>query len=109
MVNAEMPTIAIAFTTTNPSSSRTGKYARAIPFVKKFTNAYVLILAYLTRLFNGNDLLGIAMSIQSDRWIIEQAQHGMIEPFETSQVRSGVISYGVSSYGYDMRVAREFR
>lgn len=49
------------------------------------------------------------MSIQSDRWIIEQASRGMIEPFETSQVRSGVISYGVSSYGYDMRVAREFR
>ena len=36
-------------------------------------------------------------------------QHGMIEPFEQSQVRSGVISYGVSSYGYDMRVAGEFR
>ena len=33
----------------------------------------------------------------------------MIEPFESSQVRSGVISYGVSSYGYDMRVAPEFR
>ena len=33
----------------------------------------------------------------------------MIEPFEQSQVRSGVISFGVSSYGYDMRVAREFR
>ena len=49
------------------------------------------------------------MSIQSDRWIIEQAQKGMIEPFENSQVRSGVISYGVSSYGYDMRVASEFR
>lgn len=49
------------------------------------------------------------MSIQSDRWIIEQASKGMIEPFETSQVRSGVISYGVSSYGYDMRVASEFR
>ena len=49
------------------------------------------------------------MSIQADRWIIEQAAKGMIEPFETSQVRSGVISYGVSSYGYDMRVANEFR
>jgi len=49
------------------------------------------------------------MSIQADRWIIEQAKQGMIEPFENSQVRSGVISYGVSSYGYDMRVAREFR
>ena len=36
-------------------------------------------------------------------------EHGMIEPFEGRQVRDGVISYGVSSYGYDMRVAREFR
>lgn len=35
--------------------------------------------------------------------------HGMIEPFEEAQVRAGVISYGVSSYGYDMRVAPEFR
>jgi len=33
----------------------------------------------------------------------------MIEPFENSQVRAGVISYGVSSYGYDMRVAPEFK
>jgi dCTP deaminase len=50
------------------------------------------------------------MSIQNDRWIIEMAtKHGMIEPFEQSQVRDGVISYGVSSYGYDMRVANEFR
>lgn len=36
-------------------------------------------------------------------------KHRMIEPFESSQVRDGVISYGVSSYGYDMRVAGEFR
>ncbi len=36
-------------------------------------------------------------------------EHRMIEPFEGRQVRNGVISYGVSSYGYDMRVAREFR
>ena len=50
------------------------------------------------------------MSIQNDRWIIEMVtSHGMIEPFEQSQVRDGVISYGVSSYGYDMRVAGEFR
>jgi len=50
------------------------------------------------------------MSIMNDRWITEMATgHGMIEPFENSQVRSGVISYGVSSYGYDMRVANEFR
>ena len=49
------------------------------------------------------------MSIQSDRWIIEHAAKGMIEPFENSQVRSGVISYGVSSYGYDMRVSNQFK
>jgi len=35
--------------------------------------------------------------------------HRMIEPFADMQVRSGVISYGVSSYGYDMRVAPEFK
>ena len=46
----------------------------------------------------------------SDRWITRMAkEHRMIEPFEGRQVRAGVISYGVSSYGYDMRVAREFR
>jgi dCTP deaminase len=50
------------------------------------------------------------MSIQNDRWITEMATtKGMIEPFESSQVREGVISYGVSSYGYDMRVGRAFR
>ena len=50
------------------------------------------------------------MSIKSDRWIRRMAQeHRMIEPFGESQVREGVISYGVSSYGYDMRVGREFR
>jgi dCTP deaminase len=36
-------------------------------------------------------------------------EHGMIEPFEEKQVRQGVISYGVSSYGYDVRVADEFK
>src|SRR5437762_4977754 len=50
------------------------------------------------------------MSIKSDRWITEMArEHGMIEPFADRQVRAGVISYGVSSYGYDMRVAAEFK
>ena len=50
------------------------------------------------------------MSIKSDRWIREMAtSQGMIEPFEEKQVRTGVISYGLSSYGYDMRVADEFR
>jgi dCTP deaminase len=50
------------------------------------------------------------MSIKSDRWISRMArEQGTIDPFEQSQVRSGVISYGISSYGYDMRVANEFR
>jgi dCTP deaminase len=50
------------------------------------------------------------MSIKSDRWIKEMAtKHAMIEPFADRQMREGVISYGVSSYGYDMRVANEFK
>ena len=50
------------------------------------------------------------MSIKSDRWIRRMAkEHGMIEPFTDGQVRAGAISYGVSSYGYDMRVAPEFK
>src|SRR6266853_5612746 len=50
------------------------------------------------------------MSIKSDRWIRRMArEHAMIEPFVDGQVSQGAISYGVSSYGYDMRVAPEFR
>src|SRR5256884_1969379 len=50
------------------------------------------------------------MSIKSDRWIRRMAtEHAMIEPFAENQARAGVISYGVSSYGYDMRVAPEFK
>ncbi len=54
------------------------------------------------------------MGLQADRWIRERAENeGMIEPFEPEQVRSingnKVISYGLSSYGYDLRVAREFK
>src|SRR4051812_19729396 len=50
------------------------------------------------------------MTIQSDRWIREQAlEHGMIEPFVEAQRREGCISYGLSSYGYDARVADEFK
>lgn len=47
--------------------------------------------------------------IKNDRWIREMASRGMIEPFNENQVREGVISYGVSSYGYDMRIADEFK
>jgi dCTP deaminase len=50
------------------------------------------------------------MSIKPDHWIRRMArEHGMIEPFEDAQVRQDTISYGVSSYGYDMRVANEFK
>src|SRR5487761_351244 len=50
------------------------------------------------------------MSIKADRWITKMSrEHKMIEPFSDRQVREGVISYGVSSYGYDIRVADEFR
>ncbi len=50
------------------------------------------------------------MSIKSDRWIREMCKkHRMIEPYEEKQVREGVISYGISSYGYDIRIADEFK
>ncbi len=50
------------------------------------------------------------MSIKSDTWIKRMAlEHRMIEPFVDDQVRSGVISYGLSSYGYDVRVGDEFK
>ena len=49
-------------------------------------------------------------SIKADRWIKQMAlEYKMIEPFEDRQVRAGVISYGLSSYGYDIRVADEFK
>lgn len=47
--------------------------------------------------------------VKNDVWIREMAAKGMIEPFNQEQVRKGVISSGVSSYGYDMRIADEFR
>jgi dCTP deaminase len=53
------------------------------------------------------------MSIKSDRWIRRMAAQGMIEPFEAGQVRTAsngkIISYGTSSYGYDVRCANEFK
>jgi len=50
------------------------------------------------------------MPIKSDKWIRRMCEeHRMIEPFERGQVREGVISYGLSSYGYDIRVSREFK
>ncbi len=50
------------------------------------------------------------MGLKSDHWIRKMAlDQKMIEPFVDHQVREGVISYGVSSYGYDVRVADEFK
>ena len=49
------------------------------------------------------------MAVKNDRWIIDMAKrHAMIEPFEPEQVRNG-ISFGVSSYGYDFRLADQFQ
>ena len=51
-----------------------------------------------------------SMGLRSDRWIREMClKHAMIDPFIEKQVREGVISYGLSSYGYDIRVADEFK
>ncbi len=50
------------------------------------------------------------MSLKPDHWIRRMAlEQGMIEPFVDGQRRAGVISYGLSSYGYDMRVADEYK
>jgi dCTP deaminase len=54
------------------------------------------------------------MSIKSDNWIRRMAaSHGMIEPFEAGQIRQAngerIVSYGTSSYGYDVRCANEFK
>lgn len=54
------------------------------------------------------------MSIKSDRWIRTMSEQGMISPFESGQIRQNaqgdrIISYGTSSYGYDVRCANEFK
>lgn len=50
------------------------------------------------------------MSIKADRWIKEQAlESDMIQPFVENQIRDDVISYGLSSYGYDVRIADEYK
>ncbi|HYO26707.1 MAG TPA: dCTP deaminase, partial [Azonexus sp.] len=54
------------------------------------------------------------MAIKSDKWIRRMAaEHGMIEPFSPQLVREvngqKIVSYGTSSYGYDIRCAREFK
>jgi dCTP deaminase len=50
------------------------------------------------------------MAVKADKWIRRMAlEHRMIEPFSEKQVREGVVSYGLSSYGYDVRIADEFK
>ncbi len=50
------------------------------------------------------------MSIKPDRWIKRMVrEYNMIEPFVESQVKDGAVSFGVSSYGYDIRIADEFK
>jgi dCTP deaminase len=50
------------------------------------------------------------MSIKSDKWITRMCKETkMIDPFEPKQIRKGQISYGVSSYGYDIRVGEEYK
>jgi dCTP deaminase len=50
------------------------------------------------------------MPIKSDNWIKKMSEeHQMIEPFHADQVKDGNISYGLSSYGYDIRVSPEFK
>jgi len=50
------------------------------------------------------------MSIKSDIWIERMAvEYGMIKPFELKQIRDGKISYGLSSFGYDIRVSHEYK
>ena len=50
------------------------------------------------------------MSIKPDHWIRKMAKEKkMIYPFEEGSKRNGKVSYGLSSYGYDLRVAREFK
>ena len=50
------------------------------------------------------------MSIKSDKWIKEMSKNSrMIEPFSDSYISKGEISYGLSSYGYDIRVSNEYK
>jgi dCTP deaminase len=62
--------------------------------------------------YNGSILVRgeVGVSIKPDHWIRRMAlEEGMLEPFEASQVRGEVISYGLGSYGYDIRLAGEFK
>ncbi len=56
------------------------------------------------------DIPSVNMSIKPDSWIKRMAlEHDMIRPFEPTQIKDGNISYGLSSFGYDIRIADEFK
>ncbi len=59
---------------------------------------------------DGSSQKGSNVGLKPDHWIRRMAmEHGMIEPFVEGQISNGVISYGLSSYGYDVRVSNEFK
>src|SRR5882762_10332735 len=60
--------------------------------------------------FRNSSISQRSSMLKSDRWIRKMAhERDMINPFSEKQVREGVVSYGLSSYGYDLRVADEFK
>ncbi len=72
------------------------------------------VLPFISLLFTPHPSRVLYMSIKSDKWIRRMAtEHGMIEPFEPSQIKTSnngpIISYGTSSYGYDIRCSDEFK
>jgi dCTP deaminase len=78
-------------------------------------SAKTITLPYNALLFSIINIPYLIMSIKSDKWIRKMAQeHGMIEPFEPNQVKVNaegqrMVSYGTSSYGYDIRCSKEFK
>src|SRR5919197_4092600 len=68
------------------------------------------MLPFTTKSRNSNFSPKRSSMLKSDRWIRKMAkEHDMINPFSEKQVREGVVSFGLSSYGYDLRVADEFK
>ena len=86
-------------------------YVRRGSFSFYFPLTTSIILSIMLTLVSGAFFRRLTpMSIKPDTWITRMArEHQMIEPFVDDQVRAGVISYGVSSYGYDVRVGDEFK
>src|SRR4029453_3854746 len=87
---------------------RRGSFSFYFPLATSIVGSILLTLLFM--FLGRGEEAGAGPSIKADKWIKKMAlEHGMIEPFEDRQVRAGVISYGLSSYGYDIRVADEFK